>query len=177
MVAFAMAHEYPDAVQKLVILDAPLPGLGIWEQSEKRLWHLGFHQVPNLPEALISGNIRTYLRYFFTFNVHDPKAISKREFTEYVRAYSRPGALRAGFEYYRAFREDIEMNEVYARTKLRMPVLAPGGALTTRDGTFRQLQPVADNVQGGVLERSGHWFASEQPNELVRRLLDFFEQP
>ena len=177
MVAFALAHEHPEVVQKLVILDVPIPGLGIWEQSQRRLWHLGFHQVPDLPEALVSGNVGTYLRYFFTFNVYDRNAISEVEIEEYVEAYSQPGALRAGFAYYRALGEDLQANEVYARTKLRMPVLALGGALTTRDGTLRQLQPIAEDVQGGVIERSGHWLATEQPGELVSRLLTFFAEP
>ena len=177
MVAFALAHEHPEVVQKLVILDAPIPGLSIWEQSLRRLWHLAFHQVPDLPEALVAGNVRAYLQYFFTFNVYDPTAIEEEEFAEYVRAYSRPGALRAGFAYYRAFGEDVKRNEEYSRSKLRMPVLALGGELTTGDGTLRQLQPISDNAQGGVLPRSGHWLASEQPDELVRRLVAFFAEP
>jgi pimeloyl-ACP methyl ester carboxylesterase len=176
MVAFALAHEHPEAVQKLVILDAPIPGLGIWEQSQRRLWHLTFHQVPDLPEALVTGNVGAYLQYFFTFNAYDPTAIGKEEIARYVQAYSRPGALRAGFAYYRAFGEDVQRNEAYSRHKLQMPVLALGGELTTGDGTLRQLQPISDNAQGGVLPRSGHWLASEQPRELVRRLLAFFAE-
>jgi pimeloyl-ACP methyl ester carboxylesterase len=177
MVAFALAHEHPEIVRKLVILDVPIPGLVIWEQSQRRLWHLGFHQVPDLPEALVSGNVRTYLRYFFTFNVYDRTTIDENEIEEYVRAYSQPGALRAGFAYYRAFGEDVQANEVYARTKLQMPILALGGALTTGEGTLRQLQPVAENAQGGVIEGSGHWLAAEQPAELTDRLLAFFAEP
>ena len=177
MVAFALAHEHPEIVRKLVILDVPIPGLGIWEQSQRRLWHLGFHQVPDLPEALVSGNVAAYLRYFFTFNVYDRTAIDENEIEEYVQAYSRPGALRAGFAYYRAFNDDLRANEVYARTKLKMPVLALGGALTTGEGTLRQLEPIAENIRGGVVDKSGHWLASEQPNELTRRLLIFFAEP
>ena len=176
MVAFALAHEHPEIVEKLVILDVPIPGLGVWEQSLRRLWHLGFHQVPELPEALVSGNVRTYLQYFFTFN-STAGAITEEELTEYARAYSEPGALRAGFAYYRAFSEDAKTNEVYARTRLRMPVLALGGALTMGEGTLRQMQPVAENVQGGVLQQAGHWFAAEQPDELSRRLILFFTEP
>jgi pimeloyl-ACP methyl ester carboxylesterase len=177
MVAFALAHEHPESVHKLVILDAPLPGLGIWEQSLRRLWHLGFHQVPGLPEALVTGKVEIYLRYFFTFNVYDRNSIADDEIKEYVGAYSQPGALRAGFAYYRAISQDVEANQRYARTKLKMPVLALGGALTTGEGTLRQLQPVAENVRGGVIERSGHWLATEQPDELANRLLVFFAEP
>ncbi len=89
MVAFALAHEHPEVVQKLVILDVPIPGLGIWEQSLRRLWHLAFHQVPDLPEALVARDVRTYLQYFFTFHVYDPTAIGEAEFADYVREYSR----------------------------------------------------------------------------------------
>jgi pimeloyl-ACP methyl ester carboxylesterase len=174
MVAFALAHEHPDVVQKLVILDAPLPGLGIWEQSMRRLWHLGFHQVPDLPETLVSKDVGAYLRYFFTFNVYDRSTLNEDEIEEYIRAYSQPGALRAGFAYYQAMSQDIKDNEGYARNKLKMPVLALGGALTMRDGTLRQLEPIAENIQGGIFERSAHWFATEQPNELASRLLTFF---
>jgi pimeloyl-ACP methyl ester carboxylesterase len=176
MVAFALAHEHPEIVEKLVILDVPIPGLGVWEQSLRRLWHLGFHQVPDLPEALVAGNVRTYLQYFFTFN-SNPGAITEEELAEYVRAYSEPGALRAGFAYYRAFGEDVKRNEGYARTRLRMPVLALGGALTMGEGMLHQMQPVAEKVQGGVLPQAGHWFATEQPDELSRRLIAFFTEP
>jgi pimeloyl-ACP methyl ester carboxylesterase len=177
MIAFALAHEHPEVVEKLVILDVPIPGLGVWEQSVQRLWHLGFHQVPELPEALVSSNVRTYLQYFFTFNVAKPEAITEEELAEYVRAYSEPGALRAGFAYYRAFSEDVKRNQGYARTRLSMPVLALGGALTMGEGMLRQMKPVAENVQGGVLQQSGHWFAAEQPDELSRRLIAFFTEP
>jgi len=161
MVAFALAHEHPELVHKLVILDAPLPGLGAWEQSQRRLWHLAFHQVPDLPEALVAANLRVYLQHFLTFTAYDPTAINEAELSEYLRAYSQPGALRAGFAYYRAFGEDIDTNQQYVRTKLSMPVLALGGAFTMGDGVLRQLQPIAENVQGGVLPNAGHWFASE----------------
>jgi pimeloyl-ACP methyl ester carboxylesterase len=177
MVAFALAHEHPEIVEKLVILDAPIPGLSIWQQSLQRLWHLGFHQVPELPEALVSGNVRAYLQYFFTFNASNPAAMADEELTEYVRTYSEPGALRAGFAYYRAFAEDAKRNDGYARSRLRMPVLALGGALTMGEGMLRQMQPVAEKVQGGVLPQTGHWFATEQPDELSRRLIAFFAEP
>ncbi len=94
---------------------------------------------------------------------------------EYVRAYSWPGALRAGFAYYRAFGEDAQRNASYAHTKLRMPVLALGGAFSAGEGPLRQLQGVAEDVQGGVIEQAGHYPASEQPEELTRRLIAFFD--
>jgi pimeloyl-ACP methyl ester carboxylesterase len=183
MVAFALAHEHPEVVQKLVILDVPIPGLPMPEdrpggRASAPLphgnWWPAFHQVPDLPEVLVSGNVRAYLEYFYRLSTPDPTAVGEDEIVEYVRAYSRPGALRAGFAYYRAFNEDAQRNASYARTKLRMPILALGGALSTGEGPLRQLSAVGEDVQGGVLEEAGHFPASEQPEELTRRLIAFF---
>jgi pimeloyl-ACP methyl ester carboxylesterase len=96
------------------------------------------------------------------------------EVAEYVRAYSRPGALRAGFAYYRALRGDVPQNIAYAKTKLRMPILAIGGALSHGDEPFRQLQVIAEDVKGAVIENAGHHIASEQPEELALVLTKFF---
>ena len=186
MVAFALAHEHPEVVQKLVIVDVPIPGLPMPDAPPgaptppplpNGPWWGAFHQVPELPEVLVAGNIRAYLEYFFRLSTPDPTAVGEDAIVEYVRAYSQPGALRAGFAYYRAFGEDVNRNASYANTKLRMPVLALGGALSAGEGPLRQMRAVAEDVQGGVLEHAGHYPASEQPNELARRLLAFFNAP
>jgi pimeloyl-ACP methyl ester carboxylesterase len=184
MVAFALAHEHPEVVLKLVILDVPIPGLPMPENRPggrptqplpHGMWWPAFHQVPDLPEVLVSANIRSYFEYFFRLSTPDPTAVGEDEIVEYVRAYSRPGALRAGFAYYRAFAEDAQRNSTYSRTKLRMPILALGGALSMGEDPLHQLSEVGDDVQGGVIEGAGHYPASEQPEELSRRLTAFFE--
>ncbi len=177
MVAFALAHEHPEVVQKLVILDVPILGLPRSSEPSQPPWWPAFHQVPDLPETLVAGNVRAYLEYFYRLSAYDPTSIGEEEISEYVREYSRPGALRAGFAYYRAFGQDIKQNESYLRIKLRMPVLALMGATSTETDLLRQLQSVAENVQGAIIEKAGHFIASEQPEELSRRLLAFFGQP
>ena len=130
-VAYAYACAHPHEVRKLVILDVTIPGEG-WEkipQITRRggVWHLAFHNVRDLPEALVVGRERTYLSWFYRSPVHIRSRLAEEEIDEYVRCYSAPGAMRAGFEYYRAIFNDIDHNKENAKTKLKMPVLALGG--------------------------------------------------
>ena len=82
--------------------------------------------------------------------------------------------MRAGFEYYRALWTDLEHNKENARTPLEMPVLALGGDVGFGERTLESCRKVAKDVRGGVIERSGHWIAEEQPEQLADHLLKFF---
>ena len=92
----------------------------------------------------------------------------------YVRAYSEPGALRAGLSYFRAFAENARQNAGYAERKLTMPVLALGGSSGNGMVPLQQMRLAATDVQGGVIEDCGHWIPTERPGELTQRLLAFF---
>jgi pimeloyl-ACP methyl ester carboxylesterase len=179
-VAYAYACAHPDEVRKLVILDVTIPGPN-WEkipQVTRRggIWHLAFHSVRDLPEALVGGRERTYLTWFYRSAAYNPGAITEAEIDEYVRCYSAPGGLRAGFEYYRAIFTDIDHNKENAQARLKMPVLALGGERGFGRATLKSMQELADDVRGGVVERSGHWIAEERPDYLVEQLLKFFAE-
>jgi pimeloyl-ACP methyl ester carboxylesterase len=179
-VAYAYVCAHADEVRRLVILDVMIPGAGLEQipQATPRggLWHLSFHGVRDLPEALITGRERLYLSWFYRTAAYNPTAITEEEVDEYVRCYAAPGGLRAGFEYYRALWQDVEHNKEYARTRLKMPVLALGGERGFGNRTVRSMQELAENVQGGVIERCGHWIAEERPDYLIEQLLSFFEE-
>ncbi len=151
-----------------------IPGLPGWEQL--RPWHYEFHAVPDLPEALVAGKERTYLTYFYKRSSYKPEAFPQAEIDEFVKAYTAPGALYAGFEYYRAIPEVERQNQIYARTKLQMPVLYVGGANGVGIATLRQLQTVSDNIRGHVIEQGGHWLPIECPDRLASDLIDFFNE-
>ena len=178
-VAYAYASAHPADVRNLVILDAGIPGAGL-EQAlafrPRSIWHIPFHCVRDLPEALVAGRERTYLSWFYR-TAYNPTAITEQDIDEYVRCYAAPGGLRAGFEYYRAIFTDAEHNIENARAKLKMPVLALGGVLGFREMAFRSMQVLAENVRGGVIERCGHWIAEERPEYLTEQLLGFFNEP
>ena len=176
-VSYALAHAHQEAVTKLAIVDVVIPfGTPDALTWGGRRWHHGFHWVPELPEMLVAGRERLYLSWFYTNLAHNPKAITEEDIDEYVRAYSRPGALHAGFEYYRATPTDLAHNNELMKTKLRMPVLALGGAGGKGRGlqVLENLRELASDVQGGAIQDCGHWVPEEQPEELAKRLIGFF---
>ena len=172
------AAAHPGAVRKLAILDVTIPGDGSPNISQGgRRWHHAFHQTLDLPEALITGREDIYFGWFYRNYGARPDAIPDADIAEYLRTYRQPGALRAGFSYYRAIPRDIADNtETIARFKLSMPVLALGGDRSWGRGmeVVESLRRVATEVQGGVIENCGHWMPEEQPAELLKRLLEFF---
>jgi pimeloyl-ACP methyl ester carboxylesterase len=174
MVAYAYAAAYPTEVRHLVLVDAPIPGIGDWDAVKAHEWHFAFSAVPDLPEALVAGHERLYLTTAFYYaKAYNPAAFTEERIDEYVRHYEAPGAMRAAFAYFGAFPEDEKQNKIYAETKLPMPVLAVGGAESYGPQMLPMAQSVATNVTGGSIADCGHWVPVEQPQELTRRILAF----
>jgi pimeloyl-ACP methyl ester carboxylesterase len=177
--AYALAAAHPEAVARLAILDVVIPGDdGDFSQGGRR-WHHQFHLTPELPEALTEGRERLYLSWFYRTFGHRPDAISETDIDEYLRTYVQPGAMRAGFAYYRALPQDAADNRLNAeRLKLPMPVLAIGGAGGRGRGREPEdsLRRLARDVQGEVIAECGHWIPEEQPRYLAERLLGFFAE-
>jgi pimeloyl-ACP methyl ester carboxylesterase len=126
-VAFALAAQHRDAVRRLAIFDAPVPGDGTPVMFNNR-WHHGLHWELDFPEALTAGREDVYLGFFYRNWGGRPDAIAQDAQQEYIRAYRLPGAMRAGFNLYRATPQDVADNEAWiAAGKSRMPVLCYGG--------------------------------------------------
>lgn len=177
-VAFCLAATYPEHVRKLVMLDTAVPGdgSGTFSQSGRR-WHHAFHQTADLPEALVAGREEVYLGWFYRNYGYQAGAISPADEQEYLRTYRQPGALRAGFSYYRALEQDVAHNEALLKKgKLAMPVLALGGGKSFGRGadTLDSMKRVATDVRGGVIDECGHWMQEEQPEQVTKALLEFF---
>lgn len=175
MIAYAYAAQHSDEVRSVAILDVPLPGIEPWDQIVQmpRTWHFRFYAVQDLPEMLIAGRELEYLKWF-----HNSEAVNSRAFTNeveetYAREYAMPGALRAGFEYYRAFPDDAKQNQRFAQNKLTMPVLGMGGAGSLGPIVGEELRHVALDVQSVQIEGAGHWVAEEQPQAVTDALLKF----
>jgi len=175
--AYAIAAAHPDSVRKLCILDVSIPGDGSPNISQGgRRWHHAFHQTPDLPEALVAGREDIYLGWFYRTYGARPDAIPDADIAEYLRTYRQPGALRAGFSFYRNIPRDIADNAAIAeKFKLPMPVLALGGDSGWGRGmeVLHSLQRMATNVRGGLITQSGHWIPEEQPQQLLDQLLPF----
>ncbi len=175
-VAFALAAQHRAAVRRLAIFDAPVPGDGTPVMFNNR-WHHGLHWELDFPEALTAGREDVYLGFFYRNWGGRPDAISQDAQQEYIRAYRLPGAMRAGFNLYRATPQDVADNEAWiAAGKLRMPVLCYGGPLGRGRGmgAIESWRRVAEDVRGGIAEGCSHWIPEERPQWVIEQLLAFF---
>jgi pimeloyl-ACP methyl ester carboxylesterase len=178
-IAYSYAAAHPTEVKKLAVMELTIPGFV--PPGRMPIWWGIFHQVPDVPEALVQGKEMMYLSWFFSGLTYNPSAITKADIDEYVSHYSSPGGLRAGFEYYRAFPQDAIQNQNYSKTKLTMPVLALGGSFIpvlggniTMPSIIYGMKILAQNVTGITVPNSGHFIPEEQPQFLSDQLLKFF---
>jgi pimeloyl-ACP methyl ester carboxylesterase len=178
--AFALACLAPEKIRTLAILDVTIPGIGPDISQGGRRWHHAFHMTPELPEALVAGREREYLGWFYREFCWQRGAITPADVDEYLRSYARPGAMRSGFEYYRALPQDKADNQALheAGFRLPMPVLALGGARIEARGRgeepLESLRAIASNVSGGAIAECGHFIPEEQPAVLAEHLLQHF---
>ena len=179
-VAFALAAAHPEAIRTLAIVDVTLPGIGPDISQGGKRWHHAFHRTPDLPEALVQGRERAYLTWFYESFSWRRGAFTAADIDEYLRTYTQPGALRAGFAFYRHIPDDIADNRALLASGLRleMPVLAVGGgreeARGRGDEPEASLKVIADDVTGAIVADSGHFVPEEQPDALAALLLGHF---
>lgn len=170
-VALAYALRYRDVTEKLMLIDAGVPGTTFFDEVRvsPRVWHIGFHSQRDLAEALVSGREQVYLDHFIRTRLFDPGKITAEEIAVYVAAYSAPGALRASFEWYRAFDTDAEHNRtaLAAHGKVTVPVSVVGGATSIAGSLEGMAGEIADDWDSQLIEGTGHWISEEKPEELA----------
>lgn len=174
MVAYAYAAMYPDEVEKLVVMDAFLPGIAGWESAydSPDFWHFRFHG--QYPEMLVQGRERVYFAYFWNELAADKThSVPAADRKAYVAAYSRPGRMRAGWAYFAAWPQTAKDFADLSKTKLKMPVLAIAGEKASAGALFPQMKLVANNVTVIGLKDTGHWLMEERPRETMDALLKF----
>ena len=175
LVCFAFAAQHRDRVTRWVQMEAPIPGVGPWDQiaSNPKTWHFGFGG-PDM-ERLVAGRERIFLDHFWNDFSLDPADIGEPMREHYSRLYALPGAMRAGFAQFNAFEQDAIDNRAYLETgKFTFPILAVGGEASSGDRTQALMAFVADDVQGAVVPAAAHWLIEENPQatvDLVQRFL------
>jgi pimeloyl-ACP methyl ester carboxylesterase len=177
MVAYAYAAQYPDEVDRIVLMDAFLPGVGDWTKVWllRDLWH--FHFYGPTPLALVKGRERTYFEHFWNDFAADPKhSVSEKDRRFYAKSYAQPGAMRSGFEVFRAFEGDARDFAGFAKTKLKMPMLVLSGEKAGGQFLIDQGRLVNDKVEGVIVKGSGHWLIDEAPDQVVPQLLAFLRR-
>jgi pimeloyl-ACP methyl ester carboxylesterase len=177
MVGYAFAAQYPDRVVRLVMMDAPLPGIGPWDEIVRSplLWHFNF-RGPDV-ERLVKGRERIYLDRFWNELSANPKSIDEATRRHYARLYARPGAMHSAFNQFAAFQQDALDNQAFAaRGKLPMPLLAIGGEKSFGAAMADNMRFVATDVTPLVISNSGHWLMEEQPTATVAAVRAFLDK-
>jgi pimeloyl-ACP methyl ester carboxylesterase len=175
MVGYALAAQYPTRITKWVVIDAPLPGIGNWEEIKQSplLWHFNFRGPDE--ERLVAGRERIYLDRFYNELSADPKKIDEATRQHYAALYARPHAMHDAFEQFGAFNQDaIDNKALLAKGgKLTMPVLALGGEKSFGTAQADTLRFVATNVTMGIVPGSGHWIMDENPKATTALIVNF----
>jgi pimeloyl-ACP methyl ester carboxylesterase len=174
MVGYAVAAQFLDRVTKWVVIDAPLPGIGPWDEIVKSpmLWHFNF-RGPDV-ERLVQGRERIYLDRFWNELSLSPKAIDEETRSHYAALYALPGAMHSAFNQFAAFNQDAADNKAFAaKGKLAMPVLALGADHSFGTQMADIMRLVASDVTPGVIRDSGHWVMEEQPAETTAAIVGF----
>ncbi len=175
MVGYALAAQFPARITRWVVIDAPLPGIGDWDQIKQSplLWHFNFRGPDE--ERLVAGRERIYLDRFYDELSADPKKIDEATREHYAKLYARPHAMHDAFEQFGAFNQDaIDNKALLAKVgKLNMPVLALGAEKSLGAGEAEILRFVAANVTMGIVPDSGHWIMEENPKATIKLIVNF----
>lgn len=175
MVAFAFALWHTPRITRLVLIDAPLPGVGKWDQYSHapRTWHFYFYGKDE--ERLVAGRERIYLDRFYDEFSANPAKLNEGIRAHYAALYARPSAIHDAFEAFKAFSQDAEDNRaaLAANGRLAIPVLAIGGDHSYGTEMAAVAGEAFTNVQGAVIPDAGHWIMEEQPTALIAAVRPF----
>jgi pimeloyl-ACP methyl ester carboxylesterase len=173
MVAYAYAAQFPSEVQRIVLLEALLPGVGEWTRAWPRdQWHLHFYG--KTPEALVQGRERIYLEHFWNdFAADASKSIPEADRKVYAAEYARPNHVRASMEWFRVLDGDARQFHEYAAKPLTTPMLVLTGEKGSGDVLIRQAQLIGTDVQGAVVPGAGHWLMEEAPGFVIPKIVEF----
>jgi len=176
MVGYAFAAQFPARVKRWVAMDAPLPGIGPWDELLKMpmLWHFNF-RGPDM-ERLVAGRERIYLDRFYNELSANPAAIDEATREHYAKLYARPGNMHCAFEQFAAFTQDAIDNKLLsAGARLTMPVLAIGGDKSFGTMQAEVMRIVASTVDTHVIPNAGHWLMEEQREPTVAAIKAFLD--
>lgn len=178
MVSYAFAAQFPEDTERVVLMDAFLPGVGDWKSVwlMRDLWH--FHFYGPTPLALVKGRERIYFEHFWNDFAADPtRSVSEADRRFYAAAYGQEGGMRAGFEYFRSFEKDAADFAAFSQRPLAMPVLVITGEKASGPFLIEQARLVATNVRGEIVPGAGHWLMDEAPGVVMPQIERFLSEP
>ena len=180
-IVYAYLHAFPTDLRRAVIMNVAVPGVAPWSDIKRNpaIWHFTFHGIPELPETLVSGREAAYFGYFHDRLSAKPGAVSAAARKTYAEAYARPAALRAGFDWYRAFQQDERDNIAVERQTVDTPTLYLRGSKDPGLGLDRYVEGLRHGglreVQGTEIADCGHFAPDEQPEAVAQSIERFLE--
>src|SRR5712671_5534317 len=177
MVAYAYAAQYPAEVDRVILMDAFLPGVGKWQDVWllRDLWH--FHFYGETPLALVKGRERIYLEHFWNdFATYRHHSVPETDRAFYAKEYAKPDHMRAGFEYFKAFEQDAKDFTEFSKAPLTVPMLVLSGEKAGGQFLIDQGKLVDSNVEGMIVTGSGHWLMEEAPGKVIPKLVEFLNR-
>jgi len=177
-VTYAFLKSFPDRISQAVIMNVAIPGVEPWDviKSNPYIWHFAFHSIPQLPEVLVTGNELQYFSYFFDVLAGKGKKMNEAQRKSYAEAYTHPGALKAGFDFYRCFAQDEKDNVASRDDIVSMPILYLRGEdeHTNIEVYMRGFKENGlQNIVSKVIENCGHFSAEEQPEKVASAIREF----
>ncbi|HEV7689215.1 MAG TPA: alpha/beta hydrolase [Hyphomonadaceae bacterium] len=177
MISFSAARDHGQRIRGALVMNTVIPGLDPWEKvlADPRIFHFALHNVPQLPELLVTGHEREYFDFFHNILSGNPAKITDGMRDEFARAYSRPEALKAGFDWYRAFAADAKHNARHKKITtpiryMRGDADIAGNKLEQYEAGFRKVG--VENLKTGILRNSGEYVSVEAPQELIKAIRD-----
>jgi pimeloyl-ACP methyl ester carboxylesterase len=175
-IAYTYLRVYPNELERVVLMNIAIPGVDPWDKvkNDRRIWHFGFHAVPELPEKIIAGRQKTYFDWFYDLLSATPQGVSAQVREKFVKAYARDEALKAGFDWYRGFPQDEKDNKAYANELVHTPMLYVRGEKDMGEGAEAYVAGMraagVRDVRGVTIPDAGHYSPSENPAGVVKEL-------
>lgn len=182
MIAHAYAMQYPNDTASIIWGECPIPGSPSFNEMKNDLsvWHFSFQNVPDLPEALVQGKERMYLKHFFDRLAQNPNAISNYDLDIYTDAYSAAGAMRAAFNLYRMVGQDALDNQTMLQEKGKssVPCLTLWGVKSFADEAtaLAMSNCFFAETKFCSIPGAGHYIAEEKPGAFVEAVVGWLDE-
>lgn len=177
-VAFTILKLFPQSVLGAGLIDAAIPGLVDDDffsvVNAGKVWQFYFHKVPELADRLVAGKEKEYLSWYFTNKSKQKDNLTPEVIDYYVRYYSRPGAMKAGFLWYAALEETIAINTLETSVRFKQPIFAMGGEFATKNLIFNGLKPYCEQISSYLIQDCGHYLPEEAPLDIVQAIMETF---
>jgi pimeloyl-ACP methyl ester carboxylesterase len=177
-VAFTTLKLFPQSVKGAGLIDAAIPGLVSGNffsiENAAKVWQFYFHKASDLAADLVAGKEKEYLSWYFSNKSIRKENLSSDVIDFYVRYYSRPNAMKAGFLWYSFVDESIQTNTLSPETRFHQPIFAMGGEFATKSLIYQGLAPYCDQITSYVIEKCGHYIPEEAPEAIAQAIFATF---